>query len=630
MLPALPPRAASTLRRGGPLLALAAALAAAAGAYAPALGGDFVFDDQISVTRKPQARSLDAFTARLDAAAVLAGRPVTDLSFALDAERGGLSPRAFHETSLLLHLVASALVFALGRQVLRRAGVPGPSWGAAAAAALFALHPVQTQAVAYVSQRSEVLASGLALASLLLLLAADRAARPASAAGLGAAAAVTFALGLGAKPVAVAVPVLFLLASFALPPEAAGPPRAHPWRRRAALAAPLVALAAVQAAALVPALRGARDVGFSVPGLDPWRYLLTQARVVPRYLGLLAFPAGQNVDPEIAPSEGLLAPPSSLAGALLLLGLAAAAVAALRWARGRGRASEAAPAARVAGLGVLWFLALLAPTSSVVPLADPMMEHRVYLASAGILLAAVALAALAARRVFPAARAAALASAAVVAAGALAWATHARAEVWADAVRLWEDAAAKSPGKSRALVNLGNARYRRGDLEGALRAYERGLALGDPRADLRQNMGNVLLSLGRPADARAVLSGQQPPEPETVVLLAFAAVDLGDLEGAERLAWKLVLGAPGYHRSHEAMGRVMEARGDLPAARDAYRRASALDPPDGNALHRLGLVEAGMGDREAACAAFARAAVAPGSAWVRWNAAAERARLRCP
>lgn len=615
--------------------ALALALAATAVAYRPALDAEFLFDDEDGIVRNVRVHGLAEWAQGLSVQAAFSGRPVTELTFAIDAERGGVDARTFHETSLALHLLAGVALFLLGRALARRAGFEDGTGIALAAAAAFALHPIQGEAVAYVSQRAEVLASLLGVLSLLALLAADRArTRPAIVAN-GAAAFLLYALAVGAKQVAIGVPVLFLLAAATFPePErpVTTPARAR-WTRRLALAGPMVALALAQAVVFFGAIEGQGDVGFSVAGLGPVRYLLTQARVLPLYLRLLGWPAGLNIDHDVAASAGLLDPPTTLLGGLLVLGLAAAAAYGLAWARGKAPTSVAAPAVRLASFGFLWFLVLLAPTSSLIPLADVAVEHRLYLACWGLFVGLAGLAALAGSTLLPAARRWALPAAGVAVAAALAVALGLRAQDWSSGVAIWADAAAGSPGKARVFTNLGHVRHGRGDLAGALAAYQRAIALGGPgfiTPIAVHNMASAYLALRRLGEAREILHRLDRPEPETVVLLALVELEDGRLEEASRWASTAVLGAPGYPRSHEAAGRVAEARGDLLAARAAFQRAVQLFPSDPNTLLALARLDAKVGDRDAACRSYRRAMAAPGNRFASSWAASEARSLRCP
>ncbi len=148
-------------RRFPAAVLLAVPLLLAALAYLRVLPGEFVFDDLREVVGNPALADPGAVVRNFPRALLGGGRPTTELSYALDAARGGLSPRAFHATGILLPLLVTVLVWAFTRAVLRLAGRDAGEGVPLAVAGLFALHPLQSEAVAYVSQRAEVLASGL-------------------------------------------------------------------------------------------------------------------------------------------------------------------------------------------------------------------------------------------------------------------------------------------------------------------------------------------------------------------------------------------------------------------------------------------------------------------------------------
>ncbi|HEX9307698.1 MAG TPA: tetratricopeptide repeat protein, partial [Anaeromyxobacter sp.] len=459
-------------------------------------------------------------------------------------------------------------------------GVPwsAPDRAAFAVAALFALHPLQSQAVAYVSQRAEALAGALTLASLLLLLASDE--RPPGRARVAwrAAGALSFVLALAAKPTAAVLPAAWLIhaAWFPAPNEEAAPPLRRAVRRLPA-AVPLLLLAALGAAAGIAATSGSSHAGFGIAWLGPVRYGLTQLRVLPRYVALLLWPAGQTVDWDVRWSRSLLDPPTTLAaGIAVALAIAAAFVLERRT---RAPRSRVAAAARLAAFGALWFVLVLAPTSSVVPLADLLVEHRLYLASLGIFLPAAAGAVLLLDAAPSRVRLAGALAGALALAG-LGVATHARSRLWATELALWTDAAEKSPGKARVRLNLGHAYASAGRLREAAGEYRLALALaGDHSVSGREvmiDLAYVHLDLGEMGEAaplleRAVALGAS--DRDVLHNLAVAWVRLGRLDDAGRLLARLLAREPGFARAHNALGLLNERRGDLAAARDAFAAA---------------------------------------------------------
>jgi len=610
--------------------ALAVALVAATvAAYLPAVDGAFLLDDHALLQDPLVLQPLGN-----GAAAWLSGaRPLAALTFALNQAATGFDPRGWHLTNVAVHLAAVALAFFFGRLTLRRAGLSRPDGPAFAAAALFALHPLQSQAVAYVTQRAESLASGLYLAALLLLLGRD-AARGWRRGALLAAAALVHAGALLAKPIAATLPAAWLLHVALLPPpgEEADPP----WRRaarRLGPALPLLALSALATAHGLSSAQGSGHAGLSVPDLPPGDYLATQFRAIPVYLRLLVFPAGQCGDWHFPASHGFLEPPV-VAGAVFLGALlAGAAWAALRGLRGTG---DAAAGARIAAFGTFFFFVALAPSSSVVPLLDTLVEHRVYLAALGPFLAVATGAALLLRRVAGPRAAPAGAALAAAVLAVLAALTAQRSAVWESALSFWQDAAEKAPGKARVHQNLGDALHSAGRPAEALASFRRAVELmGDHTVAtdrLVSNLVNALLSIGHVEEARAAVAGvleARPGDPDALSLLALVELVAGREAEAERAARAALARNAQQDVALKVLGLVSARRGDVRGALSAFRAAAALRVLDPLVYYELGNAEEFTGDRAAACAAYARAVSLTGNGEASEGARRRAARLQC-
>lgn len=624
--PATPPAA-----RTAWLLSVPLALAALA--YARVLHGEFLLDDFPSILDSPAVKDLPGTLRAFPAALLHSGRPVVDLTFALDYARGRLDPFGFHVVNLAIHLCVVGLVFVFTRAVLRLGGAHAPDAIAVGVAGLFALHPIETQAVSYVVQRAESLASGFYLAALLLLLAAERRGRSRIGVAAYAAAVLAFVLGMGTKAIVATLPAAYLLLAAVVPGP--GARRGGPgWGSRAAMLAPLVALDAWLSLSTLGSIAGQPHAGFSVEGLPPGTYLLTQLRVVATYLRLLAAPVGQSGYWVIRPSRGLLEP-AVLGSGLLLVALLAGAVALFAWARGRG--DESGGAGRVAAFGVAWFFLLLTPTSSFVPLADLLVEHRVYLASWGVF-AAVAVGAerLWARVVGPG-RQAWAATAVCAVWGVLALALHARNAVWESRLAFWTDAVAKAPLAQRPHLNLAYALWDRGQPELAIEEYRLALAHGGRAAPadeafILNNLGVALLSAGRGAEAVEALeraSALAPRDPSPLANLALAMARRDDLAAAEAYATRALALDPRHGGALVVLGGVRLARGDAAGAVEAFERAVRLDPDDAERWLDLGVAQERLGHVSEACAAWRQVLRIPGAQAIGRKASARAAAAGC-
>lgn len=438
-------------------------LAAVALAGATSFAGGYVNDDWRVLVDDPRVQSLAAWWGAMPGI-----RPLLKLSYALN-HQSGLGLAGFHAVNLLIHAGAALLVHALLLRLERRGDPAAPPGGAALLGALiFALHPVQTEAVTYLSGRSASLAGMLALGSALAWLEArewvgrERGGWwwPLLSAGL-------FAAALGVKEYVMVLPMALLLM------EAADPRRPFSARRALAAAVPH-GLVLAGAAALVlssPTYRWLLGAGSSLRSFGT--NLLT-------HLEAVTWLAGQLVRPWHLCAEPGLRPVTALTPGLAALGLLLAGLVLVGCWQLRRR-----PAA---GLAILWFLLWLAPTGWLVPRGDPASERQLYLALLGpAWLAGRALAAWAGAA--PPRR---LAVAALVLALGAGFA--ARGLVYRDELAFWGDAAAKVPASARSWNNLGVAlaeACRTGEGE---RAFERALR-ADP-AYLRAGLNLALLRQG--------------------------------------------------------------------------------------------------------------------------------------
>lgn len=616
------PRFFASVFPGG--LALAALLL---WAYAPAWSGPFVFDDTAAIARAAEiVRAGDpalAFRPGDDAGETASGRPVFALSLALNRALGGETPAAYRITNLALHGLAAAVLFLWVRRTLRLerwpAGVRADApLVAGALAALWALHPLHTAAVSYVAQRAEALA-GLCLLGTLWAFA--RSLGSPRAGRWRALSVACCLLGMATKETMAVAPVAVLLYDRFL---VSGSFRAALSARRTYY---LLLAATWLPLLLLVAGTGGRGgtAGFDT-AVGVGSYFATQVYAIPHYLRLLVWPDPLVFDYGTATvgDAARLFP----AGAVLLL-----AAAGTVWGLRRGRIWGA--------LGVGFFL-LLAPSSSVVPVASQTMaEHRVYLASVAPLAAAIALAYTACGRAFlPICLAAALAAAGL---------THTRNHDYRSERALWADTVAKRPDNARAHHNLGLAEFRRGEIAAAAAHFERALALEPAAADALHNLalcrlrqgrpgdalplleralaaqprhreaplalGNALLALDRPAEARAhyrTAAQRQPDRPEPAANLADVALRSGDPEGAWRHAQDALRLRPDFAEAHLHAGNAAATLRRFAEARAAYEAAARFAPADPRPHNNLGNVLLELDLPDEAAASYGRAlALAP-------------------
>lgn len=350
-------------------------------AYAPGLTGGFIFDDFANLVDDPdwKVTSLD-WNAWLRAirhgVASDGGRPLALLTFAINHYFTGLDPLPLKLTNLMMHVTCGVLLFFLTRTLLQIAWQDvDPSrhsaW-AAAISAIWLLHPLQVSTVLYVVQRMEIGAQLFSVAAVhLYLVARLRQIERRRATVLYIAAAASMVLGLGFKETAALVPLFTALLELTLLRFQGSQGRNRILLYGYGLA--VLAGVAVAATILPPYLTedayAARQ--FSLAGR-----LLAQPWILVGYLQQILLPIPETMlfyyDHLEAP-DALLAPPSTLAGVIVIAGVLSAAIAML------GRRP-------LVSLGLLWFLAAHGLTSNVIPL-ELAFEHRNYLAIFGVLIA---------------------------------------------------------------------------------------------------------------------------------------------------------------------------------------------------------------------------------------------------
>lgn len=450
------------MRRGAlAIIGLSAALTGAA--YANSLHNGFHFDDGHSIEDNRYLRSLanlPAFFTDVATFSPLAEnrsyRPVLLVGYALSHQLGAGAPWGYHAGSLLLHALGAAAVGLLLARLARGLDRPDATALGLVAAGTFAVHPLLSETVNYLSARSSMQGAVLAFWTLLLYVAGRQAGSERRRRLAFVAAAAVYALAMLSKITAITVPALVVAYELWL-----GPARDAVLRDRvkACLQPAGLALAGL---ALALTLLHERMVGAYARGarsqIEPWSHLLTQTRVWMRYQALFVWPEDLCADLTMAWSESPFEGPT--ARAILFFGL----VVAVAWGLRRR--------APLVSFGVLWYYVTLSPTNSFVPLSEPATEHRVYIAAPGLIFALVGLWGLRPRGA-PGARrfvAPALASAAL--AGLLAT-TVARNRVWKDDVTLWGSVLTCAPDNGRAHLNYGRGLLAQGDRVGARRAYER-------------------------------------------------------------------------------------------------------------------------------------------------------------
>jgi tetratricopeptide (TPR) repeat protein len=482
-------------------------IAAAVVSYAGTFTVPFQFDDVSAVVENPTIRTLSLAALQPPPnQSPSAGRPLVNLAFAVNYAIGGLDVTGYHVVNLTLHIACALLVFVLIRDVLqRRGGPPGRLsdldgvWLAGIIATAWAVHPLNTGAVTYISARSELL---MAVCYLGAMYAAARAHTQSPRMWMATAVAAC-AAGMGCKESMVTAPVAIVLFDGAYVYDGVF----DALRRRGGFYAWLCATWLV----LVWLLWGAphsASAGFDT-GVSVTTYLMNQAVVIPEYLRLALWPdvllfAYGEVRPLTLGDVGFA----------IVIVPALAAAAAWLWVR--------RPAA---GFPAIWFFLTLAPTSSIVPIAtEAGAARRMYLPLIGLVALAVAGGARAAvrlRRRRPVAwRVTGVATAIVLAA--LATETVRQNREYQSAETLWRGSLAEWP-SALAHLNLANALKAKG-ARGEVVEHLRAAAELSPIE--RYTLGAELVEEGRAAEAIPELERAMAENPDNPRVIADASTAL--------------------------------------------------------------------------------------------------------
>lgn len=552
--------------------ACAIALATLA-AYSDSFRGPFVYDDIPSITGNASIRHLGDLKSVLlvpvNAGYTHEGRPLLNLSLAVNYALGGTNVVGYHVANLLIHLASALLVFGLVRRTLesfRREGDPtGASLVATAAALLWCLHPLQTEAVTYVIQRAESLVGLFYLVSFYCFA---RYAGGGRSVWAVLCVAATWA-GLGAKELMVTAPVMILFYDRTF--FAGSFPAA--WTRRKTLYLGLAA-SWIPLILLLAANGGHRGVssGFGT-GISWSGYVLTQPEAICRYLKLVVWPSPLVFD--YGPLQRSLG--QSLPYLLVVLALGGASL----WALARRP---------VLGFFGFWFFGILAVTSLLPGSTEMIVERRMYLP----LLALAVLAAEGLRRLpRPLGQACGL-----TVCVALGWTTFARNAVYESDVNLWKDSVAQAPGNSRGWYNLGVAYFGHGQTDQEIDSYKVALQIDPNNAEAQHSLANALVRIGHSQDAVAHYDLAIALQPKNGRLRADAAAvlaQMGRWSEAIAQAHAALQLEPDDAKAHDTLGACLMQTGQVPSAVEELAAALQIDPTLVSAHANLGTLLASLG-----------------------------------
>ncbi|MCD6365049.1 MAG: tetratricopeptide repeat protein [Planctomycetes bacterium] len=545
--------------------ALVLLMAVGVGIYLNSLNGPFIYDDRFSIEKNDNIRHLwplwKAMSAKVEYP--VAGRPLVSLTLAINYAIGGLDVRGYHIFNIAVHVLAGLVLFGVVRrtlltEVLRRRFGQIAMPMALACALIWTVHPLLSECVNYITQRTE---SMMGLFYLLTMYCAIRADRGARRRWWFVGAVISCSLGMASKGVMVTAPLMVVLYDLTF----GGRPIKRTLRRRMWLYAALACTWIILVLLMYPSRRPT-TVGFGL-GVSAMDYARGQCRVIVNYLRLAIWPHPLVLD--YGHSLPVTTAEAAPYGIVVLVLLSATVLAFFR-----------RPAVGFAGA---WFFLILGPTSSFVPIVTEVgADRRMYLPLAGLVVLAAAggyvllswllmrppetsKASELAERIEVADRLARRVGVVLVLliAVALAITTVRRNRDFRSQESIWRSAVKARPDNERAQCSLGAVLMVDGQYDEAIECFRRATRRND-YIKARYNLAQAFMKRGAASGRRS------------------------DLDEAEK-NYKIVLEAKSDHvKALFNLGRIYKSEAKLDEAISLYRRAVKADPDAPEILYALG------------------------------------------
>jgi len=592
--------------------------------YSNVYDGPFVFDGKLQIEDKMKIRDLNNYSSLKG---FFSHRPLTAFSFALNYRVGGLDPFGYHLVNILIHTVNGVLAYLLALCVFGRLSSSPPQSTAVKCdeqksvppaerlrtsstsnhimallvALIFVAHPIQTQSVTYIVQRYTSMSALFYLASVLFYIQARKLqvtpkSQPRMKPNLSQlnenkSATVFFrvfvcfffflflgVLAILCKENAATLFGVILLVEYFLFDRTWAK-----WRKKLLWLLPITCLLAVVILYYFASTRGLRfgnlleDVSIltrETRSIDRFSYLCTQFSVFVLYVRLLFFPVGQNIDYMLPFKTGFFDgfTPLAFLFVLFVFGLAFWNI------RKRPGVS----------FGIFWFFITLSIESTIFPISDAMFEHRLYLPMFGFALALVC-------GIFDLFRSRTAWAISILTAAIMAFSIGAylRNRVWQDPLVLWSDVVSKSPHNYRAHYNLGNAMYRRGQLDESQAHHEKAVELSPGFAVAHENLGLILMEKGQLSNAfqhleRAVQI--MPGDANTQNNFGQLLLTQGRIKEAARHFSRAVRINPRHAKAQNNLGIALAQQKKLEEAKKHLLTAVRLDPNNSEIQNNLGQV----------------------------------------
>ncbi len=518
--------------------------------------------------------------------------PVTWLSHMVDAQLYGMNPRGHHLTSVAIHAIATVVLFLL----LYR--ITGARWQSSFVAALFALHPLHVESVAWVAERKDVLSGFFWFLTLFLYSEYASKRKPV----LYILTLASFVLGLMAKPMLVTLPLVMLMLDYwplgRYKSEEMGKGVGPQSGRKSVLAAlvkekiPFLLCSLLSAGVTIYAQKKVE----SIASLEivPLGFRIENALIVyVTYIRKTLWPDDLAVLYPIPSSFPLW----QAIGSLFIILLISFAVV---WARHRRP---------YIAVGWFWYLVTLVPVIGIIQVGSQSMADRyTYIPHIGLfIIVAWGIPDLTAGLKYRKALLALLAGAVISASAAMTWQ---QLGYWRDSVYLFRRALQITPGKSIIHNSLGYALFQKGDLDAAIQEYQEALRTNPDFANTHFNLG---LAHARKGNWDAAIKEYQealrlkPNYSEAHTNLGVTLADTGNSDAAIMEYMEALKINPDDATTHNNLGIILVRKGDLDAAIQEFQATLNINPSHASAHNNIGFVFASKGELDAAIHEFQEA-----------------------
>ncbi|MFQ5560008.1 MAG: tetratricopeptide repeat protein [Nitrospinota bacterium] len=532
--------------------------------YSNTLNVGFFYDDLSNITRNESIKNLQS-----PGGIIFGERPVGMLTFAINYALGGLNVTGYHIVNFLIHLVNCALIYCLlvttfGMVMTGKKNESGaPKKTAFLATLLFAIHPVQTQAVTYIVQRTEILASTFMLLGLLMFIFSVTKPSKNFNRSVFFLPFLLYFLAFFTKEIAITLPALILLYDFLFLARL----KLTNLKPRILVHVTLFSMCAIFTYFKLTAFQQVKggSAGFVLKSISSKEYFLTQSQVIWTYLRLLFFPFNQNLDYDYPIFSSFLDIQFILSFGILLA-IGSAAIIFIK----RARMWESAT---VPIFFTAWFFIILSPTTSFIPILDVIYEHRLYLSSLTVW--SLAIISLIDRLACPGFSTAKVLTGKSVLGFLLAFlisTTFARNRVWGDSIALWKDTVSKSPKKARPNNNLGDAYMDKGEYNEAIFWLKQSIQADPLYMESHYNLGLCYIK------KREIFKAL--PYMEEVIKIN-KVLKTGHFGVSYNKTLDLM--------AHANLGNIYNVKGEYEKAISHFNSALVIDPSNPSTLFNLGI-----------------------------------------